>query len=248
MKFSLLPRSRIAWGFFDRLILNYPSWSISVEYYTYLIFGVCAALLAARVRPWAYTTVWLLGVVVAIAGSLAHDCIEKRDCLYLTTDLGLFRSLAGFFLGVLAARLSDNRAILARLNSTSVQMLALLAVVLILIYSRKAPVLAFFTPFAFFLLIVSVASDRGAICAFLGNPFYAYLGRISYSIYLMHAPLLVIFAFLFRAAHDRFQVAVVSSLYVATILFVSTLTFRFIEEPFRRRANLLADRLFFAKR
>jgi peptidoglycan/LPS O-acetylase OafA/YrhL len=232
---------------FDGLILNYPSWSISTEYYTYLVFGVCAAFLAARHRVPVYVLWVVIGTAVSVAGSLGHDCLARHSCLYLMTDLGIFRCLAGFFLGVLAARWARNARFLAAAASLPVQTAALLAAAVVLVGSRQAGWLAFFAPLTFLLLIVSVAADAGWVARLFGHRLPVYLGRISYSIYLMHAPLLLIFAYLMRAARGLLQVSMVAAGFYATLILVSHLTFRYIEDPLRVRANALADRWFFRR-
>lgn len=231
-------------GFFDRLILNYPSWTISTEYYTYLVFGICVAFLAIRNRQPAYFLFVLIGGVVAVLGSLSHNCLAKSECLYLTTDLGIFRCLFGFFLGVVAQRWSRKPGILAYVTSGPVQTLSLISAGAILVYSRHDPWLAFLAPLAFFLLVLSVSSDTGWVARFFGHRVPAYLGRISYSIYLMHAPILLGYGVVIRAARGPTQVFLATGVFVVVVILVSHLTFQYIEDPFRIRANALADRWF----
>ena len=231
-------------GFFDRLILNYPSWTISTEYYTYLVFGVTVTFLAFRSRLPAYILLAIVGAAVAIPGSLEHDCLLKSECLYLTTDLGIFRCLLGFFLGVIAQRWAQRPEILASISTTPVQVVSVIFAGVILVYSRHEPWLAFLAPLAFFMLILSVSADTGWVAKFFGHRVPAYLGRISYSIYLMHAPVLLGFGFVIRAARGPEQFLLAAGVFVATVILVSHLTFRYIEDPFRVRANALADRLF----
>jgi peptidoglycan/LPS O-acetylase OafA/YrhL len=231
-------------GFFDHMILNYPGWSISVEYYTYLVFAVCVVFLAAQNRMPMYILLIVIGAAVSVAGSLGHDCLAKVECLYLTADLGIFRCIAEFFLGVLAARWSQNARMFAIASARPVQILSLIAFAAILVFSRQLPWIAFFTPAVLFALILSVSSDTGWVASLFAHRLPAYLGKISYSIYLMHAPTLIIFGYLIRAAHGPGQVILVVCVFVATIIAVSHLTYQYIEDPFRIRANALADRLF----
>lgn len=232
-------------GFYDQgLILNYPSWSISTEYYTYLVFGICVVFLTARNRILMYTLLIVASTAVAVAGSFGHDCLAKAECLYLTTDLGIFRCLAEFLLGVVAARWAQEPGFLAAAGSRFIQTASLAAVCVILVFSRQVPWLAFFAPLAFFILILSVALDSGWVARLFGHRLPAYLGKISYSVYLMHAPMLLIFGFVIRAAKGPGQVFLATSAFVVTVIVVSHLTFLYIEAPFRVRANAFADRLF----
>jgi peptidoglycan/LPS O-acetylase OafA/YrhL len=66
---------------------NIPSWSISVEFYTYLLFGV-VALVARSKRNYLFATLFLLSITLLAS----HAAIGFSDLLKCTT---------GFFLGCL---------------------------------------------------------------------------------------------------------------------------------------------------
>ncbi|HYA30720.1 MAG TPA: acyltransferase [Acidobacteriota bacterium] len=231
-------------GFFDHLILNFPSWSISTEYYTYLIFGVCVVFLSPTSRSPMYVLLIIISAVVTVAGSLGQHCLSTSECMYLTSDLGIFRCLAEFLLGVFAAKCSQKPEISTIARSSVVQTTGLMGFIAILVLSRQLPWLAFLTPLVLFMLILSVSADTGWVARLFALRLPTYLGKISYSIYLMHAPTMIVFSYLIRAVHGRAQMLIVAGAFVATVIAVSHLTFRYIEDPFRARANALADRLF----
>ncbi|GII66435.1 hypothetical protein Skr01_65200 [Sphaerisporangium krabiense] len=64
----------------------------------------------------------------------------------------------------------------------------------------------------------------------------AWLGLISYSVYLVHVPLLKLFVALFGDPGERPLVAqaLLALAFVAVVLAVSTLTYRYVERPMRR--------------
>ncbi len=68
-----------------------------------------------------------------------------------------------------------------------------------------------------------------------------YLGSISYSLYLLHQP---IFAFI-RASSPADVSYIVLLATIPGIIFISSLTFKYIEEPFRSKAIVPAKKLFF---
>ncbi|MGY4458041.1 acyltransferase family protein [Bradyrhizobium sp. LB13.1] len=88
-------------GFIDYLSWNAPSWSISVEFYTYLVFGLIV-LLAQRMRSllWFYV---LCGLLVVGSFLFIVFVVDKRS-LGLQTDFGILRCFVSFFLGVLTVK------------------------------------------------------------------------------------------------------------------------------------------------
>jgi len=74
---------------------NFPSWSISVEFYTYLVFAM-VLLMLPRFRTVAALALALFGVAVLV--------MVGPGSIDVTVHYGLFRCLVGFFLGYLAFR------------------------------------------------------------------------------------------------------------------------------------------------
>ena len=86
------------------------------------------------------------------------------------------------------------------------------------------------------LIIFSGANEitgEKTFCAkFLANKIFVFIGKISYSLYLWHLPLLV----LYQRYSDDSELSLQQSLLLLTILFtISYLSWRFIEMPFRKR-------------
>ena len=111
-------------GIFDKAILNYVSWSISTEFYTYMLFaGVCIAI-SGRVRLAAFALLSVVSFLITCWASLAwHDCIANVECLNITYDFGLTRCIASFFMGCLAF----HAARFATRHESALQACALLA-------------------------------------------------------------------------------------------------------------------------
>jgi peptidoglycan/LPS O-acetylase OafA/YrhL len=85
------------------------------------------------------------------------------------------------------------------------------------------------------LLIFCLASDTGVGARMLGKGWCVHLGAISYSIYLLHAPLLAAFGKLSAGWNGGVRTV----LFLALLLAASELTFRLIELPGRRLPALL---------
>ncbi len=244
-----------AWG--QPASWNIPSWSISAELFAYLAFaGVC--LLAPRHARLAATTIVLASAAALIVFHTDHAVIERLDIL---------RACCGFFAGTLAyaAFARNGRPAWSVLPATLIE-LAVLASALMLIAGIAAssgpeilatPILA--------LAVYVFAAERGYLSRLLATPPLQFLGAISYSVYLTHG--LVITAFTaggrtigkllgesFRTPSQllygegdamlvdfgRFWVNDLYALaFVATVIVLSAITYRFVELPGQRRfANL----------
>lgn len=242
---------------FHGQVWNVPSWSISTEFYAYLVF----VLVAWRARPLRLISVSLLVLIVA-SYRLLHLPGEVMD---VTTQGGFVRCLYGFFTGVLAYysyAWIKRRAGLVGV----VSFLQAPIVILLCTYMSVAGngLLAFLAPLVFFLLVIAFANDQGVVARSLQVAPLTFLGKISYSVYLVHYPLILFVFRVLELLQRRFdiglthelvhgyplmgfaqgwQTALFMCLLSLLILLVSYLTWRWVELPFqvvgRRYANQL---------
>ncbi|MEN3294171.1 MAG: hypothetical protein V7642_3424 [Burkholderiales bacterium] len=226
-------------GLFDRLILNTPSWSISTEFYTYLLFATICLLLAGRARLAGFAAVSAIGFIVSvIASATVHGCLTQGGCLSLTYDFGFTRTIFSFFLGALTWHASRSM----RLNANALQVAGAIALVAVLSLVDAHPAVSFLFPFVFALLILSLRVDGGWLAGILTRKPFQVLGERSYSIYLMHMPLVLFFENIAKRANGVMAGAIVMAVYAATLIIVSRWTYRFIEDPFRNMFNRIAAR------
>jgi peptidoglycan/LPS O-acetylase OafA/YrhL len=224
-------------GIFDELILNTPSWSISTEFYTYLLFAAICLLLTGTARLVAFAGLCLIGFMFSTwASTVLHHCARQGGCLSLTYDFGFLRTIFSFFLGALVFHASRSPGIApVRLQWPA---LALLGLLLTLV--NAYPLLALVFPLAFGLLIYSVCGDTGPLAALLKSRPCQVLGQRSYSIYLMHMPLLLLFQIIVKRVDGFAANSLLLLAYVATLVTIAGWTFRHVEDPFRARFNRLA--------
>ena len=226
-------------GLFDRLILNTPSWSISVEFYAYVLFAALCLALAGRARLFAFALVSGVGALITIWASIqVHACLEQKGCLSLTYDFGFARAVFSFFLGALCWHVSRH----VKASVPAMQWVALALLVLIFMLVDAHPALAFVLPFVFALLILSVCKDQGPLSAALAPRPFQLLGLWSYSIYLMHMPLLLVFENFARRVDSFGGGITVAIAFVVVLLAVSAWTYRYVEDPMRVWFNRLATR------
>jgi len=165
------------------LTYNFPSWSIGVEFYTYIAFALCMVSLGRGTRKG-----WALGslVLAILLYAGIYDQFHKIDVTY---DFGFIRCVAGFSLGIFSHFL--HRAVSARLPPqviTWATYAVLTGSVLLLSQTWIADV-EFAMPPLFALLISGLSSvpETGSIHRALTVPVFSWLGEKSYSLYMLHA-------------------------------------------------------------
>ncbi len=227
-------------GFIDYLSWNAPSWSISVEFYTYLVFGL-VVLFAQRMGSllWLY----VLAAVLAVGSLFVITSVLDKKSLGLQTDFGILRCFASFFLGVLTVRVVERlpRTIGPVLQG-AVQLVAMIASVVLVSSVESHPAASFLAPLTFAIFLGSLLAFPDAVLVprmLVARPL-VWLGRRSYSIYMVHA-LVVLFAEYFVRAIGMHRIAALDSvcaglpatlnlaISLAAVLVVSHFTYLHVE-------------------
>lgn len=201
---------------------NAPSWSIGIELACYLLFPAVVRLL--RHLPSAALTGLVLVMVVAETVVLSHDAGVIEG------DGALLRGLAGFYLGAVLGVLARQ----ARMAKPSAACTLAASGIATGIALASPAVVVLATA----LLIAGLDAERGPIARLLSAGWIVWLGRVSFSIYLLHAPLLVLLDRLHLPGGPAVEAAAMALL----LLPASALTYRFIEQPGRRLPGRLRVR------
>lgn len=235
-------------GVSDHLSFNYPSWSISAEFYTYIVFGAAVLWIGKR------QIVLVASAFICVTAFLALVLLGP-EAVTLTFDLGIVRCLTGFFLGVLTfaayrwvSALESVRLHAGMAGYAAVCAIAAFAVFL-QVKSQGYSDLAIYPLSAAVVFLVALAPSTGPIGVLSTKPF-AWLGTISYSIYMVHASVLwcVKQAMRFGLHVQTIEapkggvvllapgaiLGLVAFIFaVALVLIVSHFTYSWIEKPFR---------------
>lgn len=229
-------------GFIDYLSWNAPSWSISVEFYTYLVFGL-AMLLAQRIRS--MRSFYLCAALIAVGSWVTIVFVLDTRNLGLKYDFGFLRCLTSFFLGVLTVKAAER---LPRGNNFvlqgGIQLVAMIANIVLVSMVETYPAISLLAPVSFAVFLASLLAfpDAAFVPKMLAVKPLVWLGKRSYSVYMVHA-LVVLFAEYFVRALGPRPIAAIDSLcgglaatlnlvgVLAAVLIIADFTYRYVEIP-----------------
>lgn len=247
-------------GFHSDVTWNFPSWSISVEFYTYLVF---AAVLLVLPR---YRVSAAVAIITCAVGVLVMAGPGSMD---VTVQYGIFRCLAGFFLGCLAFQaylVTVKRLGGGRMPGADLVEAGCTVLVLAFIAIAGTGPLSFLAPLVFTAAVFVFAFECGFVSRFLKNPLLLRLGALSYSIYMVHAFVLLILEnstavagkFLgmgLKTEHvvngsriglldfgNPWVMDGLALVYIGAVIVLASLTYRFIEVPGYDAAKRLVNR------
>ncbi|WP_459662610.1 acyltransferase family protein [Novosphingobium sp. 11B] len=218
-------------GYFDfgadsRVLLH--TWSLSVEEQFYIFLPLLLTVLAlARVGPRV-----ILGVLIAVwAGSLLACVAMTAGYPVMTFYLFPFRAWE-MLSGVLLAIALRGAALTPRLQAVLASAgFLLLAASFLLIDSAGFPGWQALLPVAGSAALLAGATNAsGNPGTVLSHPAMVFVGLISYSLYLWHWPLLI----LSRYWRGHYASPLETAAWLALVLIVAALSWRFVEQPFRR--------------
>jgi peptidoglycan/LPS O-acetylase OafA/YrhL len=229
-------------GFVQYLNWNAPSWSISVEFYTYLVFGV--VLLGAQ-RLGSLRWLWGLSAVLAIGSWFSLVVLLGRQDLGAQYDFGLLRCFTSFFLGVLTVRaVSYLPRTIGPGVQGSIQFVAMAAALVHMSLIESFPWISFLAPVTFAVFLGSLLAFPYASVVpnlLVAKPL-VWLGKRSYSIYMVHAFVILLAEYFVRAIGHR-PIAALEAIYpglaptlnlvclLVAVLVLSQFTYRYIELP-----------------
>ncbi len=172
------------WGIDDTLGFNIPSWSISAEWFAYLLFPFLLPL-CVRLSPAfllicsgaAYVGLWLV----------SNHIDPLRPLTEFTNDFSIFRIMPAFVLGMALYRF---KAVRASNNMAGWGIIVYAGIAALCMHKGFIDIL---TIPCFALIIVWAADlDRLGRSSWLARPWPVWLGEISYALYMVHYPVMVL--------------------------------------------------------
>jgi len=245
-----------ALGIYDTLTWNNPSWSISVEFFTYLVFGLIVYLFRSKLQS--------VSILIAISSILVLYFLNSPN-MDITYDYGLIRCFAGFFIGVFIFLWRKISLSLSFFVGSVIEWILVVLIVLFVSFfgheqwSLLSPIVFGFTVWFF-------SYELGSFSSLLKSKFIQILGVLSFTMYMLHSVLLTVmwrFFFLLNKNDPGYIINtsksnVYSSLidlggpyagdfllftYLLIVVGLSALIYKLYEEPSRIKFNLLANRV-----
>jgi peptidoglycan/LPS O-acetylase OafA/YrhL len=220
-------------GVHDYLTWNFPSWSISVEFFTYIVFFIFIKSVDKGTGLITPAVIFILCYSFLL--SLGRNNID------VTYDFGLVRCIAGFYLGVFLFRI---RPLLSHLKyNVNIAEITVFTCLIASVSIAHNGMLYQFLSIAIFFISLFVFSNSGN--GFLGKVLHSValraIGVWSYSIYMLHAIVLSftdsVFKYIFKINSDNIN-GITSLLVNATIILVvvllSRFTYIYIEDRYRK--------------
>lgn len=212
---------------------NVPSWSISGEFFAYLVFPFLIYFMHS-VSAYIRVGVIAAGVAALIYAYNQPTCSSLGACI---GTLGLLRCMVEFSLGTGVFLLHRKTA---GTPSWRYAVVALGATALLAVLIAFRVPNYFYVSILFAAILYGMLGSHGPVHQLLETTPLVYLGDISYSIYLAHVFVAEILFKLFLENGEVPGVALIAS-YIAATLTFSAFTYHMVEVPLRRRVyDLLA--------
>jgi peptidoglycan/LPS O-acetylase OafA/YrhL len=203
--------------------INGAHWSVALEWQIYFLFPIMLFI-------WKKTN-WLLSLTVTFVFSYLIN-------IYLSFTRPQYIVL--FFLGVLAAFYTFNNENKLKFNKNfSYFLIALLGLALVIIKLKLMP--EFYSEIilglsiAFLLNQLTFLSDKNIVIKLFSSKISAVLGKISYSLYLIHGPILALFNLLLLKYFNidyELQVLIMWFLVTPFIILLSMIFYELVESKF----------------
>tara|TARA_B100001057_G_scaffold453971_1_gene499337 strand:+ start:2462 stop:3535 length:1074 start_codon:yes stop_codon:yes gene_type:complete len=205
--------------------MNHPSWSVSAEFISYVLFGLSSLFFFNKKNLFSFVTICLCVVVYAV----------KEQFSFSNYTWFFLRGIIGFNIGCIVYWLFTKKFSVKN-NLELILPLFIISVSYFFYnyeFSFKGVVNLIFRPLFFGFVILVLLKTNHYFSKFLESKPLKFLGVISYSIYLNHILLLLIlpriaFKF-FGFPQSFFSQFLVLSLTILFVILYSTLTYAYIE-------------------
>ncbi len=221
-------------GIHSDLSWNGPSWSISTEFFAYIAFFFVSALIDRK-------KTLFVPALISIACYMFLYSLGGSS-LNITTDYGFFRCLGAFYSGVLLYRL---RPMIPNVDSPkALTVLELTSIILVVYTVSNAFLSKPFIGLSLLSFIFTVAvfsnSQSGVFGNLLENKLMRSIGLWSYSIYLIHAIVMLVAAnvaeYLLKINMNQafeYWSVLINIVLLSLIILISKYTYIYVEKHFR---------------
>jgi peptidoglycan/LPS O-acetylase OafA/YrhL len=214
------------WAINARPIIG-PSWSVCVEVFCYLLFPALVLLFCRNIVSAAIALVTGLAGIFLIA-KLGIGVEGQLDVVFGDTYYPTLRAFCGFVIGMAFYQIAP--ALPRSPQRWNIVFVGSLLLIALSVYERLGDWLTY-TGIA--VLILSSSYEGSISKALFDNPVTYFLGKISYSLYLIHTLLITLFPKIVRIAENKLPfgigILVVLALYFGLTLALATISHELFE-------------------
>ncbi|MCT2563157.1 acyltransferase family protein [Chryseobacterium herbae] len=215
------------------MILNFPGWSISVEFLFYLIFPLLYNYFYSKKNK----SIWVAGIALWIltqvfshlyVGSPSYKGphTESHEFLYYFPLMHVSEFLVGNLAGLFfVKRFKQKNYDIPVILIFAAIMFALIFVPL---FYHNGLMAVLFIP-----LIILLSWNNGLVTRLFSLKPLEYLGEASYAVYITHIPVLYILREVLKGQNYKLDINSVFWIYLVVLIITSMVFYQFIEKPLR---------------
>ncbi|WP_336962925.1 acyltransferase [Chryseobacterium contaminans] len=217
----------------EAMILNFPGWSISVEFLFYLLFPLLYNYLYSKGNKSIWVITVLIWIVTQVFCSLYSDSsyykgphTESHELLYYFPLMHINEFLVGNLAGLYFMKNSGQKNY--DVPVVIIFGLLLLSLIFLPLFYHNGLMALLFIP-----LIILISRNNGAITKIFSWKPLEYLGEASYAVYITHIPVLYILREVLKRGNYNFSIDIVFGIYIVVLIIICILFYQFIEKPLR---------------
>jgi peptidoglycan/LPS O-acetylase OafA/YrhL len=217
----------------DALVLNFPGWSISVEFLFYLIFPLLYNYFYSKENKSIWIIAVLIWIITQVFSNLYVNSLMYKGPHTMSHEFSHYFPLwhiNEFLVGNLAGLYFVKN--FREKNYDIIIILIFIAILLSLIFIplnfHNGLMAVLFIPF-----IYLISSNNGVLTRIFSLKPLEYLGEISYAVYIIHIPVLYILRSVLWENFQVYEHNAVFWIYIPVLIIISGLFYQFIEKPLR---------------
>ncbi|WP_412850291.1 acyltransferase family protein [Chryseobacterium sp. PMSZPI] len=215
------------------MVLNFPGWSISVEFLFYLIFPILYNYLYSKGNK----SIWVVTIIIWIITQVFSNFYfsssyyqgphtESHELLYYFPLMHINEFLIGNLAGIFFVKNHRQKNYDLPIILLFLSMLCLLIFVPIFYHNG-------FMALLFIPLIILISWNNGWLTKLFSLKPLEYLGEASYAVYITHIPVLYILREVLKWRKYELDIDNVFWIYMIVVILISVLFYQFIEKPLR---------------
>jgi peptidoglycan/LPS O-acetylase OafA/YrhL len=216
------------------LSFNAPSWSISCEFFFYIIFPILIFFYTKYKKFW--ILVLIIVLVLPFLSFLPFFTSEKLYNAFFY--INPFFRIIDFFIGILIYNLYQN--VINENIKLNYNFLEIGSIFLFLLFFAFHYFIIYYARYSFYywipisFLVFSFSFQKGFISKILSQKIFVYLGEISFAFYLFHRLILIYFI-----KFNHLYIGIENDILIVIIVFITSiiishLSYKYFEIPFKK--------------